>query len=79
MAGHEKSVAFKKGRCEEPLLCVSQLNDKIDRRRVPLQDEDHPGNDPHLVPGFLRLCSRKFPEEFRSASISVGSEETRLI
>ena len=79
MAGHEKSVAFKQGRCEELLLCVSQLNDKVDRRRVPIQDEDHPGNNPHLVPGFPRLCSGMFPERFRSASVSVGSEETRLM
>ena len=58
---------------------MSQLNDGIDRRRVSVQDEDHPGNDPHLVPDFPRLCSGMFPERFRSASVSVGSEETRLI
>ena len=43
--------------CEELRLGLSPLNDGTDRRRVPLQDEDHPGNDPHLVPGFPRLCS----------------------
>ena len=58
---------------------MSQLNDRIDRRRVPLQDEDHLGNEPHLVPGFPRLCSGMFPERFGSASVSVDSEETRLI
>ena len=72
-------VHFRYEDCEEPGLCLSQLNDGIDRRRVPLQDEDHPGNDPDLVSGFPRLCSRMFPERFRSASVSVGSEETRLI
>ena len=79
-------IAFSRSRipfcssiCEEPRLCVNQLNEGIERRRVPLQDEDHPGNDPHLVPGFPRLCSGLFPERFRSASLSVGSEQTRLI
>ena len=57
--------------CEETRLCLSQLNDGIDRQRVPLQDEDHHGNDPHLVPGFPRLCSGMFPERFRSASVSI--------
>ena len=61
--------------CEEPHLGLNQLNDGTDRRRVPLQDEDHPGNDPHLVPGFPHLCSGMFPERFRSASVSVGSRE----
>ena len=70
--------SFWLGRCEEPRLCLSQLNDGIDRRRIPLQDQDHPGNDPHLVPSFPRLCSGMFPERFRSASISVGSREIRL-
>ena len=59
--------------CEEHRLGLSQLNDGIDRRRVPPQNEDHPGNDPQLVPGFPRLCSGMFPERFRSASVSVGS------
>ena len=58
---------------------VSQLNDGIDRRRIPLQDEDHPGNDPQFVPVFPNLCSRMFPERFRSASVSVGSREIRII
>ena len=61
--------------CEEPRLCLRQLNDGIDRRRVPLQDEDHPGIDLHLVPRFPRLCFGMSPERFRSASASVGSEE----
>ena len=61
--------------CKEPRLGLSQLNDGIDRRRVPLQDEDHLGNDPHSVPGFPRLCSGMF----RSALVSVGSREIRLI
>ena len=64
---------------EEPPLSLNQLSDGTDRRSVPLQDEDHPGNDPHLVPGFPHLCSRMFPELFRSASKPVGSSEIRLI
>ena len=64
--------------CEEPRLSLSQLNDRIDRRRAPLQDEDQPRNDPLLLPGFPRLCSGKFLERFRSASVSVGSREIRL-
>ena len=67
------------GMREEPPLGLRQLNDEIDKRRVPLQDEDHPGNDPHLVPGFPRLCSGTFPERFRSVSVSVGSKEIRII
>ena len=65
--------------CEEPRMGVSHLNDGTDRRIVPLQDEDHPGNNPLLVPGFPRLCSGKFPERSRSASVYVGSREIRLI
>ena len=66
-------------KCEEPRLGLSQLNDAIDRRRVPFQDEDHPGSDPHLVPGFPHLCSGLFPERFRRMSVIVGSGEIRLI
>ena len=52
---------------------------RADRRRVPLQDEDHPGNDPHSIPSFPRLCSKMFPEWFWTASVSVGSGKIRLI
>ena len=65
--------------CEEPRLDLSQLNDETDRRRVPLQHEDPLGIDPPLVPGFPRLCYGMFPDRFRSASVSVGSREIRLI
>ena len=65
--------------CEEPPLGLSQLDDETDRRRVPLQDEDHPGNDPHLVPGFPHLCSGTVPKRFRSVYVSVGSTEVRQI
>ena len=58
--------------CEEPLLGLIQINDGTDRRRVPLQDEDHPENDPHLVPGFPRLFSGMFLERLLSASVSMG-------
>ena len=63
------------GTCDDPRLDLSQLNDETDRRRVPLQDEDHPENDPHMVPGFPRLCSGTFPQRFRSVSVSAGSRE----
>ena len=56
--------------CEEPLLGLIHLNDGTDRRRVPLQNEDHPGNDllgswfsafvfrnvPGTVPERVRIC-----------------------
>ena len=64
--------------CEEPRLGPNLLIDGSDRRRIPLHDEDHPGNNPHLVLGFPRLCSGMFTEGFRSASVSVGSKEIRL-
>ena len=65
--------------CEEPCVGLNLLSDGTVTRRVPFQDEDHPGNDPQLVPGFPRLCSGRFPELLRSASESVGSREIRLI
>ena len=51
--------------CEEHRLGLNLLNDGTDRRRVAPQDEDHPGNDPQLVPGFPCLCWGLFPERFR--------------
>ena len=44
-----------------------------------LQDEDHSGNRLLSFHGNPHLCFGMFPEWFRSASVSVGSEETRLI
>ena len=64
---------------KEPRLSLNQLNDGADTRGVSLQDEDRFGNDPHLVPGFLRLCSGNFPEQFRRVSVSVGLREIRLL
>ena len=68
----------------EPLgcLCSKEEVGRMPRRcaaTVPLQDEDHPENDPHLVPGFPGLCSGMFPERFRRMSAFVGSKEIRLI
>ena len=60
-------------------LGLNQLTDGTGRLRSPLQGEDHFGNDLHLVPGFLRLCSRKFLERFRIVSVPVGSRESRLV
>ena len=44
-----------------------------------LQDEDHSGNGPHLLPGFLYLGSGISPERFRSEPELVGSEEIRQV
>ena len=43
--------------CVEPRAGLNQMNDATDRRMVPLQDKDLPGNDPHLVSSFPRLYS----------------------
>ena len=69
----------KRENCQECRLGLNQMKDGTDKRSVPLQDEDHRGNDPHLVSGFPRLCSGMFPEWLRSVSVSVGSRETCLI
>ena len=74
-----KSVLYFPSSCHEPRLCLSQWNDGIGKRRIPLQDEDHSGIRPHSLPSFPRLCSGMFPERFRNASVSVGSREIRLI
>ena len=65
--------------CDEPRLGLNQLNDGTDRRRIPLQDENHSGNEPHLVPGFPSLCSGMFPQRFRIVSVLVGSKEIHLV
>ena len=65
--------------CEEPRLGVSHLDERTDRHRLPLQDEDDPGNDRQLVPGFPPLYYGTFTEWVRSVSVSVGSTEIRLI
>ena len=46
-----------KRNCERPPLGLSQLNCWADSQRTPLQDGDHSGNDPRLVPDFLLQCS----------------------
>ena len=46
---------------EELRLGLNQLNDRADRRRVPLYDDDHPGNDAHWFQVFhicVSECSR---------------------
>ena len=64
---------------EEPRLSLNQFSDGNDRLRITLLVEDHSGNDPHLVPGFLRLCSGKFPEQFRSVPAPVRLREIGLV
>ena len=49
-----------KRNCERPPLGLSQLNCWTDSQRTPLQDGDHSGNDPQLVPDFLCQCSGMF-------------------
>ena len=65
--------------CERFRPGLSQLDCWRNRQGTPLQDRDHSGNDPRLVPGFLRRRSGMFPERFRSASVSVGSREIHLM
>ena len=61
--------------CGRSRLALSQFDFWYDRQRTPPQDEDLSGNDPHLVPGFLRQRSGMFPERFRRMSVPVGSRE----
>ena len=65
--------------CERSRPGLSQLGCWHDRQRTPLQDGDHSGKDPRLVPVFLRYRSRMFPERFRKMSVPVGSREIRPI
>ena len=51
--------------CEKSLPGQSQSNSWSHGQRTPLQDGDHSGNDPQLVPGFLAHCSGIFRERFR--------------
>ena len=77
---NRKPDQTQSGRCSEELrLGMNQVNDGTNKPRVPFQDEDYPGNDPHLLPGFPRLCSEMSPERFWSVSVPVGSNEIRLI
>ena len=61
--------------CEEYRLGLNRMSDGTDRRRIPLQDEDHSGHDPHLLPGFLCLCSGMFPKRFPTVSVPACSRE----
>ena len=62
--------------CEKLHLGLNELNDGTDRQKVPLQNEDHPGNEPSLFSCFPLFCSGMFLERFRGASISVGSRDS---
>ena len=49
------------GLCERSRPGMSQLDCWNNKQRTPLQDGDHSGNDPRLVPGFYVIvpeCSR---------------------
>ena len=65
--------------CERSRPSLSQLVCWHDRQRIPLQNVAHSGNDPCLVPGFLRQHSVIFPERFRRMPVPVGSREFRPI
>ena len=65
--------------CKELRPGLNWLSDGTDRWRIPLQDEDNSGKNPHSVPGFPRLCSGMFPKRFRTVSVPTGSREIRLV
>ena len=66
--------------CREELrLGLNGVSDGTDRRSILPQDEDFSVNDRHWVPGFLRLCSKVFPERFQIISVFVGASENRLV
>ena len=65
--------------CERRLLGLSQLDCWTNRQKTPLQNGDHSGNDPQLVPDFLCHCFGMFLERFRRVPVFVGSREIRLI
>ena len=50
---------------EMPLLYLSQLSWWTDRKRNPLEDEDHSENDPQLVSGYKRKFPGTVPEKVR--------------
>ena len=54
------------GNCRDRLLGQSFV--PSDRRRDPLQDEDHSGSRPHSFPGYYLMRSGRAPEWFRSGS-----------
>ena len=69
-----RHIMQKRGICERSRLGLSQLDYWHDKQRTQLQDGDHSGNDPRLVPAFPRQCSGMF----RRMSVFVGSGEIRL-
>ena len=69
---------FFTANCEKSHPGLNQLDCWHDRQRTPLQDGDHSGNGPRLVPGFLSQCTGMFPERFRRMSVPVGSREICL-
>ena len=50
---------------------------RIGSEKPLLQGENHSGNDPHLVPGFLYLSFGMSPERIPSEPQLVGSDEIR--
>ena len=55
--------------------CLVRILQKSDSKRHPFQDEDHPGNDPHLFPGSPYSNSGISPEHLRGELGLVGSEK----
>ena len=62
----------------QPLLRCSLEIGATDRWRYLLQDEDHSGIDPRLVPGSLSWNSGMLSERFRIVPGLVDSKEIRL-
>ena len=65
--------------CDESLPALNRLDYWSGRQRTPHRDRDCLGNDPQWVPGSLSCCSWLFPEQLRSKSEFVGSEEIHQV
>ena len=70
------SNPYRDSICRRP--CLSRNFVKIYSKKPLLQDEDHSGYDPHLIPGFLYLISWMSPEQLPSEP-ELGSDGTRQV
>ena len=52
--------------------------DVPNKRRIPFQNEDHPGKVFHLVRGFERLYTGRLVKWFQSVPVPVNSRDIRL-
>ena len=60
-------------------MSLNRLTEGTGRRRTLLQDEDHSGNNPRLIPGIPSLCSEMLPDRFRIVSVLVRSRKIHLV